>query len=131
MRRWILSLAAAGTLALLQAVNVFASLEWCGEDPPVDVVTPAGHSVTVNVTDYVLGRNHIPQLSKAEIRYSVAPSEQGGVAGTRVTMHDTIPTGDGDNFPTAADVNYQGVMLVRTSGHSDQSMRLSFFIPVE
>lgn len=131
MRRFVVSVLVGGTLALVQIVNVFACLEWCGEDPPVTVVTPQGHSVVVHVTDYALGLQFAPQLARAQISYTVEAKEVGGVDGTWVSMRDTIPSGSLGGFRTAADVSYLGARLDRTTGHSDHTMRLGFFIPVK
>ena len=131
MRRWTVSVAVGLGLSMLQVVNGFASLEWCGEDPPVTIVTPSGTAVVVHVTDFARGIEHAPQLALASFEYRVEPAVVRGVAGTRVTLLDTIPTGDGDNFQTRSEVAYHGAQLARAAGLSDEPMRLHFFLPVK
>ena len=94
-------------------------------------MTPSGAAVVVYVTDFALGIDHAPQLAQATFGYSVEPAVVKGVAGTRVTLLDTIPTGDGDNFQTRSEVAYHGTRLARAAGLSDEPMRLHFFLPVK
>ena len=125
------SAAAGAVLALLQVGNASACFEWCGEDPAVNIVTPGGQTVTVNVTDYVRGHEHAAQLPLASFSYDVRPAVVGGQEGTMVHLRDVIPTGKGEPFQTRASVTYGGGLAAQSAGRSGDAMHLTFFVPAK
>lgn len=48
MKKFLLALVAATMAALAGPLPALAWVDWCDSEPPVTVVTPAGHRVTVN-----------------------------------------------------------------------------------
>ena len=48
MKKFLLAIVAAATAALAGPMPALAWVDWCDSEPPVTVVTPAGHHVTVN-----------------------------------------------------------------------------------
>ena len=106
----------AGGAALVSGTGVAAADDWCGDDPMVRIITPAGKNMVVRVTDYALGIQHLPALKLASYSYSVAPANNG--TATAVTLNVLIP-GDALDpaFPTrtvvtsAADENSQVYQL--------------------
>jgi hypothetical protein len=65
-----------------------ANVMWCMSDPPIPVVTPGGHNLTVNNMIYVsVVDRHLASLITDDA--SVAPDGKGG---TLITVHIYIPS---------------------------------------
>ena len=80
---------AAGLLVLGGPVAASANVVWCISDPPVQVVTPGGHHLTVNNTI------RMPIVDKDIIKLVTddATTAPDGVGGTLITVHVGIPQG--------------------------------------
>ena len=99
------ALAGGGALvAGIGGAGTAAADDWCGDDPMVRIITPAGKNMVVRVTDYALGIQHLPALKLASYSYSVAPADNG--TATAVTLSVLIP-GDALDpaFPTRSVVS--------------------------
>ena len=141
LRRAFLSTIGAATMLSgavpLAALSPIASADdWCSDgDPPVTIVTPAGHRVVVYVELRALGTEHLPALLAADgtITYSVRRVQGGGrgSAATAVTVRLFI---DDDSrrghFQTQAIVrsgpNLNAPVLAFDEGHSGQRTVLHF-----
>lgn len=117
--------------ACAPASAALASDQWCDDDPPVVIHTPAGALVTVYVTNGALGVQHLPAVQLASIATDVSPA--GG--GTLVRMHVLIPGDAFDSaFPTRSVVSTgpfaTGTIHAQASGSSGRSMTMTFTLPV-
>ena len=123
--------AALLAVLLLQVVapRVGAMEEWCDDDPPIVVKTPAGNSVLLYVTNSALGVQHLPAAQLAKITYTVQPIP--GASATRVTVQVTVP-GDvlSSSFATRTAVSTgplkTGTVYGTATGSANQSMVVSF-----
>ena len=52
-RSVVLGIVASGAMLLLAAPGASANVAWCVSDPPIQVVTPGGHNLTVNNQVYL------------------------------------------------------------------------------
>jgi hypothetical protein len=78
---------AAGMLVLGGQGAATANVMWCMSDPPIALVTPGGHNITVNNMIYIsVADRHLARLITHDA--SVAPDGRGG---TLVTVHEHIP----------------------------------------
>jgi hypothetical protein len=82
------SLLAAGMLTLGQGA-ASANMVWCLSDPPLQVVSPGGHTLTVNTTVYV--PLHSQLLDSAIVDDAITTPDGSG--GTLVTVNVWIPAG--------------------------------------
>ena len=77
----------AGVMLMATSVAASANLVWCMSDPPVQVVTPGGHSLTVNNQVYLsAAARHL--LNNVTDTASAAADGRGG---TLVTVHVFVP----------------------------------------
>jgi hypothetical protein len=78
---------AAGMLVLGGQGAATANVMWCMSDPPILLVTPGGHNITVNNMIYisVVDRHLASQITDDA---TVAPD---GTGGTLVTVHVHVP----------------------------------------
>jgi hypothetical protein len=66
-----------------------ANVMWCLSDPPIQVVTPGGHNLSVNNMIYMSPADrHIARLITDDA--TTAPDGRGG---TLITVHVHIPSG--------------------------------------
>ena len=64
-----------------------ANIMWCVSDPPIAVVTPGGHNLTVNNMIYLSPTDlHLPKLITDDA--TTAPDGRGG---TLITVHVYLP----------------------------------------
>lgn len=78
---------AAGMLVLGGQGAASANVMWCMSDPPIPLVTPGGHNVTVNNMVYIsVIDRHLAKLITDDA--AVAPDGRGG---TLITVHVYIP----------------------------------------
>jgi hypothetical protein len=78
---------AAGLLVVGGQGAASANVMWCVTDPPIQVVTPGGHNLSVNNMVYLSPVDrHIARLIKGDA--SAAPDGKGG---TMITVHVYIP----------------------------------------
>jgi hypothetical protein len=84
----LLGALAAGMLVLGGQGAASANVMWCMSDPPIPLVTPGGHNVTVNNMVYIsVIDRHLASLITDDA--SVAPDGKGG---TLITVHVYIPS---------------------------------------
>jgi phosphatidylserine decarboxylase len=84
----VLGALAAGLLLLGGQGAASANVMWCMSDPPIQVVTPGGHNLSVNNMVYLspLDRHIASQITDGAI---AAPDGRGG---TLITVHMYIPS---------------------------------------
>lgn len=77
-----------GALLAAGGGTASANMSWCVDDPPIQVVTPGGHNLTVNnmvyLPPYAL---HLKNTISSDA--NAAPDGKGG---TLVTVHVHVPT---------------------------------------
>ena len=131
MNRWRIAAAAAGLLAALVAVPVQGA-EWCLRDPELNVPISAHNSITVYVTEGVMGSQHQAALRLSKTRYTIRTVNETSVL---VTIYDYIPTDSQGTFATEMIVSSQpvgsGVVYGTAYGTSGSTMSLSFWINAE
>jgi len=77
-----------GALLAASGGAVSANIVWCLEDPPIQVVTPGGHTLTVNNMVY-LPTDALDLKGTITDDASAAPDGKGG---TLITVHVYVPT---------------------------------------
>ena len=77
----------AGVMLMATSVAASANLVWCMSDPPVQVVTPGGHVLTVNNQVY-LSASALHMMDTVSDTASAAPDGRGG---TLVTVQVFVP----------------------------------------
>lgn len=70
------------------AVSASANLLWCMDDPPVQVNTPAGTNLTVNV-QIAVPQDQAKLISSVAVTTVTAPDGSGG---TLITVTAAVPT---------------------------------------
>ena len=119
-------------MALAGSVQgVGAAVDWCETDPLEVIVTPAGSSVPVYVTNGALGTEHLGAVQLAVISYTV--NAEGG--GTSVKMSVLIPDDAwGTQYPTRTAVSTgpwrTGTLFDQATGISSRTMDMQFFLNV-
>jgi len=77
----------AGVMLMATSVAASANFVWCMSDPPVQVVTPGGHALTVNNQVYLsAAARHL--MNNVTDTASAAADGHGG---TLVTVHVFVP----------------------------------------
>jgi hypothetical protein len=85
-----IAVSALSAAVLLSGVARVASADdWCSDDPPINIKTPAGHSVVVKVTDYAYGTQHLAALKAVTYAYVATPDLDG--VSTDVVLTVNIP----------------------------------------
>lgn len=85
----VLGALAAGLLVVCGQGAATANVMWCLSDPPIQVVTPGGHNLSVNNMIYLSPVDrHIAQQITDDA--TTAPDGRGG---TLITVHVRIPAG--------------------------------------
>ncbi len=123
-------------LALFPAPAALAAAKWCEDEPSVTIVTPAGHVVTVHVTNFAEaadGVDRLAALQKAVITWQVWPVEHGRA--TEVELTVLIPDdASGKHFQTRSEVTMEvdasgrpvPPVLAQAHGVSGHAMHLHF-----
>src|SRR5437762_3352047 len=101
-RRIALATLSAGLL-LGSAIGIASADEWCDGDPVVRIQTPAGRSITVKVTDSVLGAQHASVLNQITYSYFALPDLDG--VNTDVVLTMNIPNDGLGAFQTRSKVS--------------------------
>ena len=85
----VLGALAAGLLVLGGQGAASANVMWCLSDPPIQVVTPGGHYLSVNNMVYLspIDRHIASQITDG------ATAAADGRGGTLITVHMYIPSG--------------------------------------
>jgi hypothetical protein len=127
MKRGAIAAVAAGLLAAFVAVPVQGA-EWCLHDPQLNIRTPHG-SVTIYVTEGVLGNQHQAALASARTGYTTYRAAKDRLM---VTVYDYIPTDSHGTFATEMIVSSKpfgsGQVYGSTSGSSGSVMTVRFSI---
>jgi hypothetical protein len=89
IRSWGLALGAVGAGLALGATPGLAWSSFCEDDPPVQVVTPAGHNVTVN--NFLTYERQDRHLMRHATLYATA--SPAGPGHTLVVIHVLTPAG--------------------------------------
>ena len=130
MNRWRIAGVVAGLLAACVAAVPVMAMEWCLDDPSYTVTTPSGNTVTVYVTQAVLGSQHAGALQSSKLTYTSAGVGLLGLAETSVTISDTIPADRYGTFPTEMTVSSEpmgaGTVYGQASGTSGIPMAVTF-----
>ena len=129
MKRWGLAATAAGLFALCVAVPVQAAAEFCILDPELRIQLSRDATITVYITEGVVGPEHLPALARAEAGYTAVTLNKKSVL---VTVYDFIPA---DSFGTSATMMIvsskpygAGVVYGSAYGTSGTNMSVSFRI---
>ena len=87
-KRVVVSGALAAGLLVLGGQAASANVMWCLSDPPLQVVTPGGHTLSVNNMIYLspVDRHIASQIS------ANAGAAADGKGGTLITVHVYIPS---------------------------------------
>jgi hypothetical protein len=94
---------AAGLLVLGGQGVASANVAWCMSDPPIQVVTPGGHNLSVNNMIYMSPVDrHIARLITDDA--TTAPDGRGG---TLITVHVHIPAGAHGANVVSANYRYE------------------------
>ncbi|MEO8744477.1 MAG: hypothetical protein ABI455_04250 [Candidatus Dormiibacterota bacterium] len=112
----------AGLFAVAGPGTASANLMWCVFDPPVQVVTPGGHNLTVNNVLYLSAADrHNAHLVTDDA--SAAPDGHGG---TLVTVHVHVPSAVHGAFTVSSNYRYQ----VSNSGAGTPGTVITLYLDV-
>ena len=125
------------------ATSAFAD-DWCSEDPPLYIVTPAGTRLVLHATFYALGKQHQDALKKAKMWYVVeskrARQNQGDSNGNKDDKTDVavmvVVPGDqyGKDFPVrtviSTEANGGGKVHARAESRANNLMVLRFTLDI-
>jgi hypothetical protein len=86
-RSVVVGVLVAGAMLLAAQVSASANVAWCISDPPILVVTPGGHNLTVNNQVY------LPPYAKhlKNTIYDTAFATRDSTGGTLVTVYVFVP----------------------------------------
>ncbi len=102
-KRLVVGTLAAGLMLVAGQATASANVVWCGSDPPIELVTPGGHHITVNNMVY-LPPMDLHVLRQITDGASAAPDGHGG---TLVTVHVRIPSGVSQAHVVSSENRYQ------------------------
>ena len=133
MKRWGLAAAAAGLFAVCVAVAVPAqAAEFCLVDPELSIHLSRNETITVFVTEGVVGEEHRAALALATAGYTTRTVSRKSVV---VTVYDFIPTDSKGTAATMMVVSSQpygaGMVYGTAYGTSGTIMSVSFGINPE
>jgi hypothetical protein len=102
-RVFVLGALASGLLVLGGQAAASANVMWCLSDPPIQVVTPGGHNLSVNNMVYLspIDRHIARQITDSA---TAAPDGRGG---TVITVHVNIPRGAHGANVVSANYRYE------------------------
>src|SRR5579872_2417085 len=99
----VLGSAAAAAMLALSQVGASANMVWCISDPPLQVVTPAGHNVLINNMVYL--PPYALHLKSQVVDGAVAVPD--GRGGSLVIVHVSIPAGVSAGHVVSSDNRFQ------------------------
>jgi hypothetical protein len=119
----VLGALAAGLLAVGGQGAASANVMWCLSDPPIQVETPAGHSLSVNNMVYMspIDRHIARQVTDSA---TTAPDGRGG---TLITVHVHIPQGAHGASVVSANYRYA---VKDSGGTADGGITLTMILDV-
>jgi len=119
----VLGALAAGLLAVGGQGAASANVMWCLSDPPIQVETPGGHSLSVNNMVYLspIDRHIARQITDSA---TTAPDGRGG---TLITVHVHIPQGAHGASVVSANYRYA---VKDSGGTTDGGITLTMTLDV-
>ena len=115
---------AAGMLVLGGQGGATANVLWCMSDPPIALVTPGGHNITVNNMVYIsVADRHLASLITDDA--SSAPDGRGG---TLVTVHVHVPAGIHGAAVVSSNFRYR-VQDIRNTPAGGYTLTLTLDVP--
>ena len=102
-KRFVVVTLAATLMLVAGQATASANVEWCLTDPPIEVLTPGGHYVTVNNLVYLPPR-YLHVIRQITDDASAVPDGHGG---TLVTVHVRIPKRVSQAQVVSSDYRYQ------------------------
>jgi hypothetical protein len=135
MRRWIAALLTAVSMLVAIVPGVGAVAEWCEDDLPVTIVTPAGSHVLLHVTNYGQGLENLPYVQQARIvGQTVRVTGQGEQTKVEVLVY--IPSSpSGKQFKTRSVISTgefaAGTVYDESNGVSGKLTKLKFTLDVK
>ncbi|MDQ3701040.1 MAG: hypothetical protein M3442_08995 [Chloroflexota bacterium] len=135
MRRWIAALLTALSMLVAMVPGVGAVAEWCEDDPPVTIVTPAGNRVLLHVTNYGQGMENLPYIQQARIAGQTVRAKAHGEK-TKVEVLVYIPSApSGKRFKTRSVISTgeyaAGTVYDESKGLSGELTKLEFTLDVK
>ncbi len=135
MRRWIAALLTALSMLVAMVPGVGAVAEWCEDDPPVTIVTPAGNHVLLHVTNYGKGLENLPYVQQGRIAGQTVRVKSHGEQ-TRVEVMVYIPSAPGRKpFKTRSVISTgefaKGTVYDERNGVSGELTTLKFTLDVK
>jgi hypothetical protein len=109
----------AGAMLMATSVGASANFAWCMSDPPIQVVTPGGHNLTVNNMVY------LPPYA-LHLKNSVTDSatvQPDGRGGTLITVHVVVPA---PSHVVSSEARYQ----VRSEKDGSNVITLYLDVPI-
>jgi hypothetical protein len=132
-RRGVLIGALAGGLLVLAGLSsgqgtVFANMDWCSSDPPIQVVTPGGAHLTVNNTIYFHPVDR-PNLKLITHDASTAPD---GAGATLITVNLYFPDNFSDAYVVSANKRFNVQDTASTNGGAtgNNVVTLQLHVPI-
>ncbi len=99
-RRVLLSIICAVGLATTTVSSAFGQVDWCSNDPPVQLVLPSGQPLVVNV--WVMVRPAQRAALRSATVSGVVTNVQGNVATANLYVFIPNPNNGGLSFPVGA-----------------------------
>lgn len=87
-RSVVVACAAVAAMFAIGSGSASANLAWCVNDPPIQVITPGGHTLTVNNQVFLPASD----LHLRNQVYDDATAAPDGHGGTLVTVHVHVPS---------------------------------------
>jgi hypothetical protein len=123
-KRVVLVGALAAGMLVLGGQGAAANVLWCMSDPPIPLVTPGGHNVTVNNMIYIsVVDRHLASLITDDA--STVPDGKGG---TLITVHVYIPAAIHGAAVKSANFRYQ-VQDTRSTPGGGTVLTLTLDVP--
>lgn len=121
-KRFVVGTLASGLMLVAGQATASANVVWCLSDPPIVVVTPGGHNITVNNMVYLPPvHRHVSRQIMDDA--SAAPDGHGG---TLVTVHVRIPAGVSQAHVVSSEYRYR----VSTEGGGEGGEVVTLYLDV-
>jgi len=123
-KRLVVGTLAAGFMLVAGQATASANVVWCLTDPPIELVTPGGHNLTVNNMVYLPPKYvHL----RRQIREG-AIAVPDGHGGTLLTVQVGIPTGVSRAQVVSSENRYQ--VSSEASGSGGMAITLFLDVPI-
>ena len=124
LRSLVVAAAIAAGLMAAAPGTASANITWCAGDPPVQVVTPGGHNLTVNNYLYVSP----PYLHLARQVTADGYTVPDGALGTLVVVHIHVPQALAHLYVVSSEQHYQ--VTTSTDGNGGSVLTLTLDVPL-